>query len=142
MDKDLVIGKITDSKGEILTNTLKELMDKFEGKIGWSEIIWEGLHAYCFYKDTNNIMIRVNKNLANEMGLKPEDIEGKSMSTFGWSNELVQKYFDNDLDVIHSGRPKLNIREMFGNQKVVTNKFPIFNSEQKVIGILGISLRI
>ena len=55
---------------------------------------------------------------------------------------LAEKYRRDDLDVIKSGKSKLNIIELFKSKQgllqwFVTNKYPIFDKDDTIIAIMG-----
>ena len=56
---------------------------------------------------------------------------------------LAENFRKDDLEVMKSGKPKLDILELFFDSQglpdwFLTNKFPIFNHKQQVIGVMGI----
>ncbi len=63
-----------------------------------------------WYKDRDNKIIRVNQAGADALGKGIEDIEGKPVEEL-FPEADSDHYFDDDLEVINSGKPKLNIIE-------------------------------
>lgn len=127
-----------------LGEDIRELFNHYQNHVQWLERVWDGIPALIFFKDTNNIMIKVNEHTAKLIGRPKEEIEGKDLEELGWSSDVIYKYFSNDIDVIQNKKPKLHIIETLGNGpvKLSTNKYPIFNEYGEVIGILGISTQI
>ncbi len=103
------------------------------------QIIFDSVPAMIFYKDTENRILRVNKSAAESMGMRVEDIEGKS--TFDLYPEEAMRYFQDDLKVIKSGQPRLGIIEPYhtpGREMrwVRTDKIPYRDNGGRIIGVI------
>jgi PAS domain S-box-containing protein len=109
------------------------------------ELILDNIPELVFYKDAENNLIRVNKYFADRHKLNKKEIEGKSCFDL-YSKEQAQAYWDDDLEVINSGKPKLNIVEPWETEDGIrwlnTNKIPIFNEKGKCTCIIGFSIEI
>ena len=107
------------------------------------EIIIDNIPGLVFYKDTNNRFIRVNKFMSDAHKLSKNKLEGASMFDI-YPKEMAQAYFEDDLKVIQSKKPKLNIDEPWeteaGLRWVNTSKIPNMDKDGNVIGIIGISM--
>lgn len=95
--------------------------------------------AMIWYKDTNNRFIRVNPAGANVFGKPIAEIEGKS--AYDLFPEMADTYYQDDLDVISSGIPKLGIiepmRTVLGeNLWVQTDKIPLKDEQGHIAGVL------
>jgi PAS domain S-box-containing protein len=95
--------------------------------------------AMIWYKDTKNNFIRVNPSGARALGRTIEEIERKS--AYDLFPDLAEKYYNDDLEVINSGLPKVGIIEPMtianGEQLwVQTDKVPLKDDLGQVIGIL------
>lgn len=103
-------------------------------------MILDAMPAYILYKDDKNTILRVNKHVADSLGVRKEDLEGAATETF--YPELASKYLQDDLEVINSGIAKLNIEEEYaaiGKERfwIRTDKIPLKNKEaQDVNSIL------
>jgi PAS domain S-box-containing protein len=97
-----------------------------------------------FYKDRENKFIRVNKALAKATGLSKEGIEGKT--AFEIYPNQTKNYWEDDKEVIASGRPKINIIEpldtAIGTRWVQTDKIPYTDKEGQIVGVIGFSIDI
>ncbi|KKK65565.1 hypothetical protein LCGC14_2972860, partial [marine sediment metagenome] len=106
------------------------------------EMILDHLPGPVFYKDAQNHFLRVNKFLAEAHNLSKEELRGKSLFEL-YSEPEAQAYWDDDLEVIKGGKPKLNIVEPWdtkeGRKWVLTSKIPFVNEEGIITGIIGIS---
>ncbi len=104
------------------------------------ELIFNLAPAQIWVKDTANKVIRVNQQVLDFFGRPASFFEGKSM------NELVpdnaESYYRDDLEIINSKKPKLNIIEPFNSAGgrsgwVRVDKFPILNADGAVVEILS-----
>ncbi len=94
--------------------------------------------AMVWYKDSHNRILRANRRAAESIGKTVADIEGRSTDEF--YPEDAERYHQDDLEVIVSGRPKLGIIEPHraGGQThwVQTDKVPYLDPAGKVTGVL------
>jgi PAS domain S-box-containing protein len=107
---------------------------------------WEGLReildavpAFIWYKDRENRILRANRPAAESMGLTVAALEGRS--TYDLYPDDAAAYHRDDLEVIHSGLPKLQIVEPLltatGERRWVrTDKVPHFDANGNVIGVV------
>ena len=113
----------------------------------FSELLKQ-LPSYIFWKDTECTYLGCNDAFARAVGLpSPEEIIGKNDFDLPVAKEQSAAYQADDKEVMRSGKPKLNIEETqtFSNGRKVmllTNKVPLLNKENKVIGVLGIYMDI
>ena len=108
------------------------------------QTIIESSPVMIFYKDTENRFIRINKSLADAIGLSKEEVEGKScMDIFP---RLAEGYWKDDKEVIASGRPKVGIIEQIetkeGMRWVQTDKVPSVDEGGNIVGIIGFAVDI
>jgi diguanylate cyclase (GGDEF)-like protein/PAS domain S-box-containing protein len=101
---------------------------------------------YLFAKDTGSRFIVVNRAVAADLGLQPDDLIGKTDFELHWA-DLARKFFADEQKVISSGEPLLDIEEyvvdVSGNKKwLSTSKVPLRNDRNEVIGIVGVSRNI
>ncbi len=109
------------------------------------EAILDHIPGLIFYKDKNNNFIMVNKFMAAAQEKEKSELENKSLYDL-YPKEIAEKYYQDDLSVINSGKPKINIEEPWetktGTKWVNTSKIPFVNDEGEIIGIIGISMDI
>jgi len=107
------------------------------------EIIIDSIPGLVFYKDTNNRFVRVNKYMSDAYKMSKKQLEGVSLFDLHPS-EQAQAYFEDDLKVIRSRQPKVNIDEPWetetGTRWVNTSKVPRINEAGEVVGVIGISI--
>ena len=114
-------------------NELKQQKEEFEK-------IFNLVPAQIWYKDTHNSFIRVNQQVCNDLGLTENEITGHAAEEIFPS--FAQKYFDDDLEVFNSGRPKLDVIEQIntcaGKLKWVhTDKYPVFGIDGELVGLVA-----
>lgn len=106
------------------------------------EMIMDHVPGLIFYKDTGNRFIRVNKYVADAHGMTKTELKGKSMFDL-YPRVQAQAYWDDDLEVIKNGMPRLNIEEPWGTLEgprwVSTSKIPFYNENNEIVGIIGFS---
>jgi PAS domain S-box-containing protein len=126
-----LLSEITERKKaeEALQKTTKEL-----------QVILDSVPAGIWYKDTENRLLRVNKAGAESIGMKVEDVEGRSVSDI--FPEDAEHYYEDDLEVIKSGKPKLGIVERLQvpggeNKWVQTDKVPYRDEQGNVAGVIA-----
>jgi PAS domain S-box-containing protein len=107
------------------------------------ELVYDSLPAMIFVKDRENNIIRINKFGAELLGGTKEEIINKGYLN-SQNKESADKYFSNDLDVITTGKPKLNIKETLPhepNRTFLTHKIPLIEGD-RITGIIGFSVEI
>ncbi|MFX1314864.1 MAG: PAS domain S-box protein [Promethearchaeota archaeon] len=106
------------------------------------QMVMENIPQYIFWKDINSIYLGCNHNYAKLVGIEhPEDIIGKTDDTL-FSNEIkVNQLKENEKKVIESGKLEFHVVEswLIKNGELIwldTNRIPLYDSEEKVAGIL------
>lgn len=95
--------------------------------------------AMVWYKDSHNRIVRANRRAAESIQKTVAEIEGHSTAEF--YPEEAEKYHQDDLEVIVSGRPKLGIVEPYrmgsGEKRLVqTDKVPYLDPQGNILGVL------
>jgi two-component system cell cycle sensor histidine kinase/response regulator CckA len=103
------------------------------------EVILHSAPAMIFYKDTENRILRANRAAADSLQLSVSEVEGKS--SYELFPEHAAQYHQDDLEVIHSGKPKLGIVEPYRNAAgemrwVRTDKIPYRDQDGRIIGVI------
>ena len=143
-----------DDQGEIvgLIGVARDITERKRAEEAWKaeralfRAMIDQVPDYLFVKDAASRFIVVNRAVAADLGLQPEDLIGKTDFELHWA-ELAQKFFDDEQKVISSGEPLLDIEEyvvdVSGNKKwLSTSKVPLRNDQNEVIGIVGVSRNI
>jgi two-component system sensor kinase FixL len=100
----------------------------------------ESLPQRVFFKDRNSVFLSVNAAFAADLGLKPEELVGKSDSDF-FPEDLASKYRADDHRVMAQRHPE-TIEEMnvSGDKQRIVEvvKAPVLDDDGDVIGLLGL----
>ncbi|WP_224363253.1 PAS domain-containing protein [Hyalangium versicolor] len=97
-----------------------------------------------FWKDRSGTFLGCNDAFARRFGYaSPRDLLGRTDHDFGLPLEQVQAFRRDDLEVMDSGRPKLDIEEPVRSKEgmdrwLLTSKVPLRNAEGMVTSVLGI----
>jgi two-component system, cell cycle sensor histidine kinase and response regulator CckA len=102
-------------------------------------VLFDVIPAMIWFKDTENNILRVNKQVAQAAGRSVAEIEGKSATEI--YSESAANFYSDDLEVIGSGKPKLGYEEMIPGANgtemwIQTDKVPYFDKDGKPIGIV------
>ncbi len=103
------------------------------------QVLLDLIPAMVWYKDTHNRIVRANRHAAESINKTVAEVEGQS--TFDLYPEEAEQYYQDDLQVIASGRPKLGIVELYqtasGEKRwIQTEKVPYRDPQENVIGVL------
>ncbi len=103
------------------------------------QVLLDLIPAMVWYKDSHNRILRANRRAAESIKKTVAEIEGRSTDEF--YPEEAERYHQDDLAVIVSGRPKLGIIEPYrieaGEKRwVQTDKVPYLDPQGNVLGVL------
>ena len=139
----LVLLYLINTKNKILKGHITKLLqaeNELKKQKEEFEMIFNLVPAQIWYKDTHNSFIRVNRQVCTDLGLTENEITGHAAEEIFPS--FAQKYFDDDLEVFNSGRPKLDVIEQIntcaGKLKWVhTDKYPVFGIDGELVGLVA-----
>lgn len=107
--------------------------------------VFDSAPFWLWEKDKENRFVRVNNSFAEALQKKQNDLKGKSYYDI-FSKEQAKILWREDEGIVATGKPKRNIIESFklpiGDRTVRTDKYPIYNEEGNVLGIIGFSIDI
>lgn len=103
------------------------------------QVLLDLIPAMVWYKDIHNRILRVNRRAAESINKSVAEVEGQS--TYELYPEEAEQYYQDDIQVIASGKPKLGIIELYqsasGEKRwVQTDKVPYRDAQGNVIGVL------
>ncbi len=105
--------------------------------------LFEHLPRVAFFaKDAKGRIMRANRTFRERLGLeREEDIVGLTDYEL-FPEGLAENFRRDDLEVMRSGRAKIDLVELFLNRQglvdwFVTNKLPVFDRQGKAIGVMG-----
>lgn len=105
--------------------------------------IFNSIPHSIFWKDAQSVFLGCNEVFAEQAGLRPADIVGKTDFDLPWSPEESAAYRADDAAVMTSGRAKRHIVEKQHQPDgtciwIDTTKIPLRDSQGNVYGVLGI----
>ncbi len=115
---------------------------QLERLLAGDRLVLDNIPIFVFYKDTKNQILAVNKAVSDSLGVEPAEMANTPSER--WFPDLAAQYYEDDLTVIRSGRPKTGIVETIatgdGEQRSVeTDKFPLKDDSGQVVGIVVIA---
>jgi PAS domain S-box-containing protein len=111
------------------------------------QTIFDSMPIMFWYKDTENRHVRVNRAAVALEGTSVEAVEGKSAYDL-YPKEQAEAFHKDDLQVIQSGTPKLNIMEQHTVPAtgetlwLQTGKVPYRDKDGKVVGVIAFAVDI
>lgn len=104
----------------------------------------DDLPFLVFRKDIKNNILDVNESVANSLSMSVDDL--RSTPTSQWYPDKADDYFEDDLKVVQSGKPRLGINEQIlvddCSKWFRTDKFPIFSEDGCVNGVLVVAISV
>jgi len=96
-----------------------------------------------YFKDRNGRLILVNRAHAKGLGMRPEQVVGKTDFDI-FPKARAKKMFEDDMKVIKSGKPIVDKIERATradgiDNYVSTTKIPRYDQKGKIIGVIGIT---
>lgn len=107
------------------------------------QVVIDTVPTRIFWKDQNLNFMGCNSLFAQDAGFKhAEELKGKSDYDMAWKN-FAELYRADDREILHSGIGKFNFDEQVVTatgdlQWIRTSKVPLRNSQQDIIGLLGV----
>lgn len=124
-------------------SSYKEMKESLSLERDFLQGLLDNIPDAIYFKDRNNRIIKVNKFYIEGMGLKAEEIVGKTDFDF-FPQEQAEKMFTDDNYVLNTGKPIVGKieRTLLPNgtwNQVITTKIPLYNQAGKIIGTMGIT---
>ncbi len=110
--------------------------------LAWVDLFNDTPEIECFVKDTQGRRIRVSAGIWHRLGMNSEEaMIGKTDHEL-FPPHIADQYTLSDQEVIISKAPLLGVVEIWINEQgafdwFITNKYPLFGSNGKVVGIMG-----
>ncbi len=127
-------------------STQKTILDQPEDIRDFFENIIANMPGNVYWKDINGFNLGCNNNLAKALGYsKPAELKGKTDYDF-YPKDKADILRKNDDKILATGLPKI-IEEKGENkdgktQTYLTNKIPLKDKNNRIIGLLGVSIDI
>jgi PAS domain S-box-containing protein len=125
--------------------SLREELERVRQRLAEYDLIFDSTPIMFWYKDANNGILRVNRAAAALEGLHPQDLEGKRCEDV-YPPEQAAAYYADDLEVLSSGIPKLNIVEPHtapgsGETRWLhVGKVPTRNASGQIDGVIAFAM--
>jgi PAS domain S-box-containing protein len=124
------------------TQDVRELKRALEQKGQELELMLDSSPAIIFYKDREQLLLRVNRNFARMAGVPVAEIIGRKF------DEIIsiedKTAWSKDQGVLDSGRPLLNEIETLktpkGTKQMRIDRIPYTDMDNRPIGIIGFAL--
>jgi len=137
--------KINKNQAKEVTNR-KELENKYKGLKNKYKLLLELMDRVpdvIYFKDIKGRLIMVNQAHAKGLGLKPEDVVGKTDFDI-FPKERAEKMAKDDMYIITTGKPIIDKIERATradgiDNYVSTTKIPRYDNKGRVIGLIGIT---
>ncbi|HLC98483.1 MAG TPA: PAS domain S-box protein [Candidatus Nanoarchaeia archaeon] len=145
---DHVRNVCLDGKPEYVQGTIHDITEKKNTEELLQEqkrdyqTIFDSSPSIIIYKSKEDRILNVNKTYSDFLGLPKNNIIGKTTFDVVKPKELAEKTRADDLEVIKSGKPKLNfIRRYvspFSKKEIwgLISKLPFYDKEKKIIGTI------
>jgi PAS domain S-box-containing protein len=106
------------------------------------QLVMDYIPAGIFWKNRDSVYLGCNKLFAQAAGLRPEQIIGKVDDDLPWTREESDWYRKCDAQVMEQDKAWYHIIENQTNAQGVqtwvdTNKIPLHDDDDKVVGLLG-----
>jgi PAS domain S-box-containing protein len=103
------------------------------------ETVFDSAPVMIWFKDRENRILRANQPAAEAMGLPKQELEGRSIADF--FPDDADRYHQDDLEVIRTGKPRLNIRGRLRTyagetRRIITDKLPYRDPDGNILGVV------
>jgi PAS domain S-box-containing protein len=140
----LAVIKDPDDKPKYIAATAFDLTEqktfeqKLQNTVNDQNLMLDNDPTLIFFKDCKNNIIRVTESVAKATGMTREAIEGRPSKEI--YPDMADQYWEDDMEVINSGKPKLNIIEPLtgadgSSHWLLTNKIPVKNNSGEIVGV-------
>ena len=104
--------------------------------------IVDAIPAFVLYKDRNNRILRVNRAVAEALGIARSDLGAEEVER--WHSVAASRYRDADLEVLSSGRAKLGAIEQIevprlGTRWFETARLPEMDHQGNVVAMVVVA---
>lgn len=130
-----------------LQSSTEERIKELEQQVEEYRLLLDSTPVMFWYKDTNNNAVLVNQSAAALEGTTVEAISGKSAWDL-YPKEQADAFYQDDLEVINSGKPKLGIIEKHTSVQtgelmwLQTGKVPYRDKDGKIVGVVAFAVDI
>ena len=98
------------------------------------ETIFNMAPMIIMYKNRHNRILRTNDYTAKFFKISADQLAGISIRDL--LDEYREQHYTDDLEVIHSGRPKLGVLEQYAGRYWQIDRIPYYDTEEKILGVI------
>jgi PAS domain S-box-containing protein len=122
---------------------LQKKVEKLRVKVSLLDALLESIPDLIYFKDRESRFLEVSKSKAEQVGLKREEVLGKTDFDY-FTEEHAKPAYEDEQEIIKTGKPILNKVEKETHPDgritwVSTTKVPRYDEKGNIIGILGVS---
>jgi len=122
-------------------------IEELEQRLAEYRVIFDSTPVMFWYKDTENRLLQINRAAAEFEGVEQSEVVGKSCWDL-YPKDQADAFFADDLEVIRSGRPKLDFIEAHttvGTGKLMwvsVGKVPTRDASGRINGVIAFAIDI
>ena len=134
------------TKNELIKKTQDKFKTYSQKDIALAvQTILDSIRAMIVYKDTRNVILRVNRAAVELLGLPQSEIEGRKYA--GFFPEDAVSEIEDDMEIIRDGTPRLGIEEQLTPPRgeprwMLIDKIPYRDETDTIIGIIVMGIDI
>lgn len=102
-----LLVKQLESRRQQIEQNLHESRRKYREAYREAQMIIDNIPAFVIYKNDKNVLLRVNKAIADVVGTTVEAMSNKPSELF--FPQLAEKLHQDDMEVLSTGQPKLGV---------------------------------
>ncbi len=144
---------LSDTFSLCLLNKLSQKAKEYIGELNhYYDSIIACMPGNVYWLDRNCVLLGGNDNLAKMFGLNSRTelvglTYGQMSKLANWTEGQGESFRQAELEVMSTGQPRFNVEEppvvIDGKTRYyISNKVPIYNTKNEIIGVVGISLDI
>lgn len=149
VDQVIVAHKLPNGQIDFLSTTArditryKHLETSLREREQFLQLVMNNVPQYIYWKDRNSTFLGCNRNFARVAGLSsPQEITDKTDYDMPWGESEAEFYQMQDYEIMKNDHPEYHIIETQLQKDGIliwldTNKIPLHDNQNNVIGILG-----
>lgn len=137
------LNRELEARVALRTRELEKLAETLEKERLLMRTLIDALPDNIYAKDCDSQFLLANRSVAQSMGTDPDAILGKDDFDY-FPEPLAQKYYEDEQQILRSGRPILEQEEPAVNKEtgrtrwLLTSKVPFYSQRGEIAGLVGI----
>ncbi len=99
--------------------------------------VLDGVSVLMYVQDRDGRIVHANRAACELVGKPPEEVVGKLPSEL-FDPATVERWDEQNQEILRTGRP-IDVEDGWDGRTHLTHKTPVFDSEGKAVGVIGIS---